>query len=153
MKVHVKINPMNYDLFANTTAVVHFTTIVAVIVGLLVCFRYKRFRPWEAGALITIVVLWSYYGNCPLTILEQYWRELAGQDANLTSVGFLPYYADKLLGIGLSSRLIQRSTFFTGGAIFAASIEWLSPYFHFHLFSLRRALKRLVGIKMKRRYA
>lgn len=144
----------NYDFLADTTAVVHFLIIVAVIVGLLISFRYRRFRPWEAGALISIVVLWSYYGNCPLTILEQYFRELAGQSPNITDVGFLPYYADKLLGIGLSSRLIQRTTFFTGGAIFTASIEWMSPYFHFHLFSMRRALKRMMGIKPKRgRYA
>lgn len=145
---------MNYAYWANVVASTHFLIIVAVIVGLLVCFRYKRFRPWEAGALITIVVLWSHYGNCPLTILEQYWREQAGQTPNLTSVGFLPYYADKILGIGLSSRIVQRSTFFTGGAIFTASLDWLSPYLHFHLFSIRRSLKSFFGIKQKkRRYA
>ncbi len=142
---------MNYDLFADTTAVVHFVIIVAVIIGLLVSFRYRRFRPWEAGALISIVVLWSYYGNCPLTILEQWLREQAGQAPSLTSVGFLPYYADKFFALGISSKLIQRTTFFTGGAIFTASIEWLSPYFHFHLFSIRRALKSLLGLKQKRR--
>lgn len=145
---------MNYDFFADTTAVVHFVIIVAVIIGLLISFRYRRFRPWEAGALISIVVLWSYYGNCPLTILEQYWRELAGQSPSLTNVGFIPYYADKLFAIGISSKLIQKTTFFTGGAIFTASIDWLSPYFHFHLFSMRRTLKRLLGIKQgKRRFA
>lgn len=146
---------MNYDLFADTTAIVHFSIIVLVIVGLLVSFRYRRFRPWEAGALVVIVVLWSYYGNCPLTILEQYWRELAGESGvKLTDVGFLPYYADKVLGIALSSKLIQRTTFFTGGAIFAASIEWLAPYFHFHLFSMRRSVRKLFGLKdKKRRYA
>jgi hypothetical protein len=142
---------MNYDLFADTTAIIHFTIIVAVIIGLLISFRYRRFRPWEAGALIVIVVLWSYYGNCPLTILEQHLRELAGQKASLTNVGFLPYYADKLFAVGISSRIVQRSTFFTGGAIFAASIEWLAPYFHFHLFSMRRAARKLAGIKEKRR--
>jgi hypothetical protein len=145
---------MNYDLWADTTALVHFIIIVAVLLGLLVCFRYKRFRPFEAGALIIIVVLWSYYGNCPLTILEQYLREQAGQVSNLTSVGFLPYYANKFFAIGFSSKMIQRSTFFTGGAIFTASIEWLAPYFHFHLFSVRRMVKEILGIKTKkRRYA
>ena len=134
---------MSYNFLANATAITHFSTIVLVIVGLLVCFRYKRFRPWEAGALLIIVVLWSYYGNCPLTIVEQHFRDLAGQQANLTSVGFLPYYANKLFKISLSSRLVQKSTFFTGGAIFAASIEWLSPYFHLHLFHLRRSLKKI----------
>jgi len=133
---------MNYGVLANLTAITHASSIVLVVVGLLACYRYKRFRPWEAGVLIGVVVLWSYYGNCPLTIVEQYFRDAAGQDTNLTSVGFLPYYADKLLNISLSSRLVQKSTFFTGGAIFASSIEWLSPYMHFHLFHFRRSLRR-----------
>ena|SRR3989344_3184396 len=133
---------MSYGFLANATAVTHFTAIVAVIVGLLVSFRYKRFRPWEAGILLVVVVLWSYYGNCPLTILEQHFRDLAGQNANLTSIGFLPYYANKLLNFEISSRMVQRTTFFTGGAFFAASLEWLSPYFHFHLFHFRKSLRR-----------
>ncbi len=144
---------MDYLFLANTTAVTHFAIIVAVILGLLISFRYKRFRPWEAGALILIVVLWSYYGNCPLTILEEYFRELAGAPSGITNVGFLPYYADKFLAISISSRVIQRSTFFTGGAIFTASIEWLAPYFHFHLFSIRRTFRKLLGLSPKRRYA
>src|SRR3989344_8776761 len=148
MKVHVKINPMNYDLFANTTAVVHFTTIVAVIVGLLVCFRYKRFRPWEAGALITIVVLWSYYGNCPLTILEEKLRTLAGNPTGITNIGLTPFYANKLLGVSFTSRMVQQTTFFTGGALFAASIEWLSPVMHLELFRARRLFR-----KAKRKFA
>ena len=94
---------MNYSFLADLTAITHITTIVVVIAGLLVSFRYKRFRPWEAGILLSVVLLWSYYGNCPLTILEQSLREAAGESTNLTAVGFLPYYANKFLDIGLSS--------------------------------------------------
>ncbi|MHB1330829.1 MAG: DUF2784 family protein, partial [Minisyncoccota bacterium] len=75
---------MSAATLANITAITHITTIVLVIVGLLVSFRYKRFRPWEAGILISIVILWSYYGNCPLTIIEQHYRDLAGQESNIT---------------------------------------------------------------------
>lgn len=144
---------MDFHFWANTTAFVHFLIIVAVIVGLLISFRYRRFRPWEAGALIVIVVLWSYYGNCPLTILEEKLRILAGAPSGITNIGFLPFYADKFLGIAITSRVVQRTTFFTGGAIFTASLEWLSPYLHFHLFSVRRTLRRMFGLRQKRRYA
>lgn len=136
---------MSYEFWANATALTHFIIILALFVGLLVSFRYKRFRPWEAGALIIVVLLWSYYGNCPLTILEQHFRDLAGQDANLTSVGFLPYYANKFFDISLSSRVIQRTTFFTGGMFFAGSLEWLAPYMHFHLFHFRKSFKKRLG--------
>ena len=144
---------MDYLTLANTIAVVHFITIIAVIVGLLACFRYKRFRPLEAGVLILIVVLWSYYGNCPLTILEEKLRVLAGKPSGITDIGFLPFYADKLFGISITSKIVQRSTFFTGGAIFTASLEWLSPYMHMEIFKLRRFLKRLFGIKHRRKFA
>ena len=135
---------MSYGFLANATAVTHFTAIVAVIVGLLVSFRYKRFRPWEAGILLVVVVLWSYYGNCPLTILEEKFRTLAGSPSGITNIGFLPYYANKLMNVSLTSQTVQRFTFFTGGTIFAASLEWLSPYFHFHLFHFRKSLRRLL---------
>ena len=133
---------MSYGFLANATAVTHFTAIVAVIIGLLVSFRYKRFRPWEAGILLVVVVLWSYYGNCPLTILEEKFRTLAGSPSGITNIGFLPYYANKLMNVSLTSQTVQRFTFFTGGTIFAASLEWLSPYFHFHLFHFRKSLRR-----------
>ena len=135
---------MSYGFLANATAVTHFTAIVAVIVGLLISFRYKRFRPWEAGILLVVVVLWSYYGNCPLTILEEKFRTLAGSPSGITNIGFLPFYANKLMNVSLTSQTVQRFTFFTGGTIFAASLEWLSPYFHFHLFHFRKSLRRLL---------
>ena len=144
---------MDYSFLADLTAISHITIIVAVIVGLLVSFRYKRFRPWEAGILLLVVVLWSYYGNCPLTILEQHLRDLAGERANLTAVGFLPYYAQHLLDISLSSRLVQHSTFFTGGAIFTASIEWFSPFMHAEVFKLRKMLSKFFRSHNRRRLA
>src|SRR3990167_5785451 len=101
---------MSYAFLANATAITHITIIVAVLAGLLVSFRYKRFRPWEAAAFLSVIVLWSYYGNCPLTIVEQYFRDLAGQNTNLTSVGFLPYYVNKFLSYNLSSLTVQKFT-------------------------------------------
>jgi len=136
---------MSYSFWANATAITHIIIIVGVLIGLLVSFRYKRFRPFEAGALILIVLLWSYYGNCPLTIIEQYFRDLAGQSSNLTSIGFLPYYAHKFFDLNFTSNLVKQSTFFTGGVFFTASIEWLSPFFHFHLFHFRKSFKRKLG--------
>lgn|SRR3989344_4061512 len=144
---------MDYTFLADATAITHISIIVAVIVGLLVSFRYKRFRPWEAGALLSVVVLWSYYGNCPLTILEQYFREAAGESVNLTAVGFLPYYAQHLLDLSLSSKIVQHSTFFTGGVLFTASIEWLSPFMHMEIFKMRRFLRRIFRIGHRRKYA
>ncbi|MEK7148192.1 MAG: DUF2784 family protein [Patescibacteria group bacterium] len=133
---------MNYDLFADATATTHIAAILAVIFGLLMSFRYKRFRPWEAGLLLSVFVLWSYYGNCPLTILEQYLREKAGQSVNLTSIGFTTYYLEKLFDLNVSSRIVQNSTFFSGAMFFGASIEWFKPFFHYEVFKIRKTLRK-----------
>jgi len=142
---------MSYEFIANLVASTHFTIIVLVILGLLISFRYKRFRPWEAGALLLIVVLWSYYGNCPLTIVEEHFRILAGKPSGITNIGFLPYYADKILNISLESRTVQRTTFFVGGVIFAGSFEWLAPFLHMELVRFRVASRKLFRGKGKKR--
>ncbi|MDO8565431.1 MAG: DUF2784 family protein [bacterium] len=145
---------INYAFLADATAVTHFTILVVVIIGLLVSFRYKRFRPWEAGIVIVIVVLWSYLGNCPLAILEQYFRDMAGQNVDINGTGFTTYYAEKLFGVDLPSRVIQRTTFFTAGVLFAGSIEALSPFMHMELFKFRKVMRKIFGKKNNRkRYA
>jgi hypothetical protein len=146
----------DFSTLADATAIGHFLIIVGIFVGLLLSFRYKRFRPFEAAVLILVGVLWSYYGNCPLAILEQWLREQAGETGvNITSVGFIPYYSQKLFGIGVTSRIVQQSTFFSGAVFFGASIEWLTPFFHHEVFKLRRLLRHVLGMKAKprRRYA
>ena len=133
---------MNYALWANATAVIHVFFTFAVIIGLLISFRYKRFRPWEAGLLLSVFVLWSYYGNCPFTILEQYLREKAGQQVNLTSIGFTTYYLEKLFDLNVSSKIVQNSTFFSGAVFFGASIEWFKPFFHHEIFKFRKTVRK-----------
>ena len=137
---------MNYNFLANATAVTHFVVIFVVLGGILVSIRYKRFRPWESLALIIVVILWSVYGNCPLTIAEEHFRTLAGHPSYITSVGFLPFYAHKFFGLSLLSSTVVRSTYFTGGIFTLASVEWLSPYINVELFKLRK----LLGISPKK---
>jgi hypothetical protein len=137
---------MNYNALANATAITHITIVFLVLVGILISVRYKRFRPWESFILLFIVVLWSIYGNCPLTILEEHFRTLAGNPTLITAKGFLPFYANKYLGVSLLSGTVTRSTYFTGGMFTLASVEWVSPYINVELFKLRK----LLGIKQKK---
>lgn len=142
---------MNYAFWADVTAVAHISILILVVIGLVVAYRYKRFRPWEAGIVITIVVMWSYFGNCPLAILEQWLRDQAGQHVDIDALGFTSYYASKLFGFELPSRIVQRYTFFTAGVLFSGSIKSFSPVMHMHLFSLRHGARKLLGQKFKRK--
>lgn len=133
---------MNYALLANLTAITHFLLVLSVLVGLLISFRYKRFRPWEAGIVLVVIVFWSIYGNCPLTFLEAHLRELAHAPLPLVEKGFLPYYINKITGVFIPGPIIGRTTYFVGGMFFLASMEWLSPFFHLELFKIRKFFKK-----------
>ncbi|MBX4195695.1 DUF2784 family protein [Candidatus Parcubacteria bacterium] len=134
---------MNYEVLANLTAITHIVLVFAVLAGILISIRYKRFRPWEAAAVLIVIVFWSLYGNCPLTLVESHFRDLAGHSLPLlVQKGFLPYYINKFLSLNLPGPVIGRFTYFVGGIFFLASIEWLSPYINFEIFKLRRLLRK-----------
>ena len=141
---------MNYNILADATAITHITIVFIVLIGILVSIRYKRFRPWESLALVIIVLLWSVYGNCPLTIIEEHFRRLAGDPTYITSVGFLPFYAHKLLGVSLMSSTVVKSTYFFGGIFTLASVEGLSPYINMELFKLRKLLGLQTSPKLRK---
>lgn len=143
---------MKYEILANATAITHFALVVALLLGILISARYKRFRPWEAGTLLIVLVFWSIYGNCPLTVLENHLRILAGSPLPLLEKGFLPYYINKFLDLNLPGPVIGRFTYFTGGIFFLASVEWISPYINFEIFKLRKNLKKIVRRKSAGRY-
>jgi hypothetical protein len=134
---------MNYTFLADLTAVVHVTIIFLVLFGILVSVRYKRFRPIEAAVLLIVIVLWSAYGNCPLIILEDYFRNLAGHPIHLTGVGFIPYYAQKFLHLNISAHTVKASTYTTASVFFLATVEWISPYLNVEIFRLRKSLRKM----------
>lgn len=141
---------MNYNILADATAVTHITIVFLVLIGILVSIRYKRFRPWESLVLVIIVLLWSVYGNCPLTIVEEHFRTLAGHPSLITRTGFLPFYANKLFGVSLLSSTVVKSTYFFGGIFTLASIEGLSPYINMELFRFRKLLGISTSPRLRR---
>jgi Protein of Unknown function (DUF2784) len=82
---------MIYRVLADLTVVVHFAYVLFVIVGLLLtlvgwarrwdCVKNRWFRGIHL-AMILVVVLEAWAGiTCPLTSLEKWLRDLAGQAA------------------------------------------------------------------------
>src|SRR5581483_4640416 len=128
---------------ANVTAITHFLVTIAVPLGLLVSFRYKRFRPLEAGLLLVLFVIWNVYHGCPLTVLEQYLRDKAGQHVDIESVGFNPYYLNKFFGISVKGATLRQYTYYTSATFFGASIEWFKPFFHKEIIVFRKKAKRI----------
>src|SRR3989344_9305561 len=131
---------MPYKFLADAVMVIHAALIFLVLAGILISIRYKRFRPMESIALLSAVLVWSLYGGCPATFLENHLRILAGNPLPLTEVGFIPFYFDKWFSLSMTRYQLTWATYMTAFVFFLISIEWVSPYLNIELFKLRKAL-------------
>ncbi|MEU4344746.1 DUF2784 domain-containing protein [Nocardia sp. NPDC023852] len=87
---------MLYRLLADTTAVAHFAFVAYVVVGGYFAWRLPR-TIWPhlvSAAWGFSTVIFGF--DCPLTRLENWARERAGQ-ARLPSSGFIDYYITGVL--------------------------------------------------------
>ena len=135
---------MIYGIFATIVMVVHAVLIGAVFLGILVGARFKRFRPIETFVLLAAIVIWSIYGGCPLTSLEDFLRIQAGPPLPISETGFIPFYAYEWLRISISNSQITAITYITAAIFLALSIEWLSPYVNFELIKLRSSARSII---------
>jgi len=96
---------MNYQLIAETVMVSHFLFVLFVVFGLLLIVaggirrwrwvRNKAFRIVHLGAIL-IVVLQSWLGMvCPLTHIENWARNAAGEQPY--DGGFIAHWVERLL--------------------------------------------------------
>jgi len=96
---------MIYRLLADATVLLHLGFVLFVVAGGLLVLR-RRWLTW----LHLPAVLWAIYiewngGVCPLTPLENYLRDLSGQDGY--SGGFVEHYLIPLLYPDQLTRLLQ----------------------------------------------
>ena len=131
---------MPYKFLADAVMIIHATLIFLVLAGILISIRYKRFRPMESIALLSAVLVWSLYGGCPATYLENHLRILAGQPLPLAEIGFIPFYFDKWFNLSVTDFQLTIATYITALIFFLISVEWVSPYINIEIFKLRKAL-------------
>ena len=94
-----------YAVLADATALIHAGLVMFVVIGQVLilvgwwqAWQWPRNAAFRAAHLITIsfVVLETWLGMvCPLTTLENYYRNLAGMDSYGTS--FIAYWMNKVL--------------------------------------------------------
>jgi len=97
--------PTLYSTLADLTLIAHFALVMFVVCGqFTILIGWARGWGWTRGALfrlthlasIVVVMLETWFGvACPLTTLENHWRQLAGQAAYQTS--FIGVWLDRLL--------------------------------------------------------
>ncbi len=132
---------MGYETLADIVMFIHAAMVIAVFLGILVSVRYKKFRPVESAILLTLIIIWSLYGGCPLTSLENYLRIQAENPIPLMEVGFIPFYLIKWLKIPMTNAQITIATYVTVLVFFAMSVEWLNTLVNPQIFKLRKFLK------------
>jgi len=131
---------MSYENFANLVMVLHVILILSVLIGILVSVRYKRFRPFEATFLLLAVIIWSLYGGCPLTYIENSLRISAGHPLPISEIGFIPFYMDRWFNLPITNYQLKVATYITAIIFLFTSIEWASPYINPEIIKLRKSL-------------
>lgn len=134
---------MNYEALANIIMTIHTVLILSVLIGILVSVRYKRFRPIESIILLSAILIWSVYGGCPLTYLEDSLRVSANNPLPIIEIGFIPYYFNEWFGLPITNHQLTIITYITAFIFFITSIEWLSPYVNFEILKIRKLLKKI----------
>ena len=79
-----------YSIVADAIIVVHFAFIIFVVVGGMLVFKWKWFIYIHVPAVIWAALIEFFRWGCPLTPLENYYRNLSGVDGY--SGGFIDYY-------------------------------------------------------------
>ncbi len=86
---------MLYRLAAELTVLLHFCFILFVIFGALVAWKRPLLKYLHWAALAYGLLVEIFYWYCPLTVLEQYFREKGGLAGYERS--FLTYYLERLI--------------------------------------------------------
>jgi len=81
---------VSYWILANVTVVVHSVFICFVVLGGLLMFRWRRIVFLHLPAVIWGALIEFQGWICPLTPLEQHFRQMAGQAGH--AGGFIEYY-------------------------------------------------------------
>jgi hypothetical protein len=132
----------NYVNLANIVMVLHVVLILSVFVGIAISIRYKRFRPIESFILLSAILIWSLYGGCPLTYLENYLRVYSGYPIPILEAGFIPYYFDKWFNFHITAYQLTVATYTTALVFLLTSIEWVSPFINFEIIKIRKYIHR-----------
>ena len=91
---------MIYRLLADAVLVLHFCFVVFVIFGGLLVLRRRRFAWLHLPAVGWGILIEFFWWTCPLTVLENYLRQLGGEAGY--AEGFIDYFVSLVLYSPLS---------------------------------------------------
>ena len=86
---------MFYEIAANLIALIHFAFLSFVIFGAFLGRSSRFWRYLHLGCMVYGVLIEVFYWYCPLTYLEQYLREKAGQSTYTEP--FIAHYLNRLI--------------------------------------------------------
>jgi hypothetical protein len=108
---------MIYRLLADFVFITHFAFVVFAVFGGLLVLRYRKMLPWHLAALCWgVVVQWANW-ICPLTPLENYFRQLGGEAGY--SAGFIEHF---VIGVLYPENLTLELRYVLGGVLLTINI-------------------------------
>lgn len=116
---------MWYGLAADFVALVHLAFLTFVVFGVLLGRRHRWWRLAHLAAMAYGVLIEVFYWYCPLTNVEQYLRERAGE--GYYTEPFIAHYLNRIIYVDVPQEIL-----------IAAAIVVLSVNSGFYIHSWRR---------------
>jgi hypothetical protein len=110
------MNIQFFVLFARITAFLHGLIIMYLISTLLVQFLHLEYPDWYLFPTFPILCSQLILGNCPLSMLENYFLKLAKKET-LGNNGFISHYVKKITKVSIPVRIIDALTGLIAGIV------------------------------------
>ena len=91
---------MSYRVLADIVLILHLCFVIFVVFGGLLVARYRFIAWFHLPAVIWSVLIEFYMWTCPLTTLENFFRQLGGEAGYAD--GFIDYFISAILYTSIS---------------------------------------------------
>jgi hypothetical protein len=118
-----------YKLFIYALIALHLLIIVFLVVGSVLSIRIKKLRPIMALSFIALIIIWTAYGYCPITVWEAHLLAKSGQMTNLQNLGFIRFYLKAWLNINVPAAGLNYASYAIAAILLLLTLDWARPWF------------------------
>ncbi|MBI2658107.1 DUF2784 family protein [Candidatus Woesearchaeota archaeon] len=104
---------------ADAVLAIHALQVIMLLISAFVSIWLRQLRVYIAVMALSGFFIWKFFGWCPATFLEQKLRKIRGEKINFEEKGCIGHYIGKWLGLEVSAKKVEMSTYVLEALLFA----------------------------------